>query len=432
MISEELQFVNNSISVFAYEGFNYTISNVPTYTLQTVSNSTGLNPTSLYFTKNGNTSYSFAVSDTSSILTAGTSASFVLSTVSGSSILTSSNTVTINAGRFLDGSGNSLSNNAYVFYKNETIPPIKLVAPSFTLKTPTSIPFLPPGLSFVRDTSSSFFIQGTPSVTVPNSNYQIIGVQQGGSKVVTTKFNMVVSNERLRLDLSGASIINNMQIDTAIEPRVITAIPSLGTSAVRYTFPAFPDGIVVTDNLGNVRSSPFTITSDPSYTFILSGTPTSNAAYAFKNIVNGTPTYTVQAARTVPTPVVDSSQAFSFSFAPTVLFDLCSVPTLYSNVAFDPSSIFFRAQTYFTGSPVAISTIFSPDLRSDLSLVFVPAQSKAYLVGNPVPGTPGSATYTIQAIDANTNTRDYLVVINVVNDSVAFSSPVGDLSLIHI
>jgi len=196
-----LPFSNNAIGVFAYEGFSYTISNPNlTYTLQTVTNSGGFgpSPSPLYFTKNGNNSYTFAVTDLSNNLTAGTTENFVLQSVSGSTILTSSNTVTIGAGRFLDGSGASLSNNAYTFFKNEPITPIRLVAPSFTLKQPTSVPFLPPGLSFVSNASNIYDISGIPLVTVPNSNYQIIGVQNGGSRIVTTKFNMVISNERLQ------------------------------------------------------------------------------------------------------------------------------------------------------------------------------------------------------------------------------------------
>jgi hypothetical protein len=430
-----LPFANNTIQVFAYEGFDYTLSNPnPSLTLQTVSNTPGLDPKEVYFTKNGNTSYKFAVSDTSSTLTAGTTETFTLNVVDGGGVVyRSSNTVSIGPGRFLDASGNSLSNNSYTFYKNEPITPIHLEAPSFRLRTPTANPSLPPGLSFVSNASNIFLISGTPTVTVPNSNYQIIGVQQGGSKVVTTRFNMVVSNERLRLDLSGASIINDMEIGVQIEPRVITAIPPSGTSTVRYTFPAFPDGIVVTDRLGDVKTTPFVIqgSNDPSYTFILSGTPTEAAAYTLKNIVGGTAIGDVQAARTVPTPVVENSQEFSFRFKPTILFDQSTVPQLYTNIAFDPSSIFFRAQTYFT-SNIPITSIFSPDLRSDLSLVFVPSESRAYLKGNPIQSTAGSANYTIRAIDAALNERDYSVLINVVDDSVSFSSPVGDVCLNYI
>jgi hypothetical protein len=436
MISEELAFnPSNAIQVFAYEGFQYTISNPnPTFTLQNVSSvGSGLTPESLYFTKNGNISYIFGVSDASSTLTPSSRPeSFTLTTVSGSAVLTSSNSVTINGGRFLDGCGNSLSNNAYVFYKNEPIPPITLAAPSFTLKTPTSIPALPPGLSFVRDTSSIFKITGTPSVTIPNSNYQIIGTQQGGSKIVTTRFNMVVSNERLRLDLSGEPIINNMQIDTPITPRVITAIPSAGSSQVRYTFPAFPDGIVVTNLSGIVQSTPF-IPTDPSYTFILSGAPTEQAAYAFTRIASGTPEYTVQAARTIPLPIVENAETFSFGFGPTILFDLSGVPPLYTNIAFDPSSIFFRAQTYFT-TDTSITDIFSPDLRSDLSLVFVSNEARAYLKGvtDNKATFAGSGIFTISAIDTGLNTRDFPVLINVLDDAVSFSSPVGDICVNYI
>lgn len=435
MISQELLFIDNTIQVYAYEGFQFTISNpYPTYTLQPVSNSTGLTPTDLYFKKNGNSNYEFTVSDASSILTGGTVESFVLTTVSGTNTSTSSNTVNIGPGRFLDASNTSLSNNAYVFYKNEPITPIVLVAPSFTLKTPTSIPFLPPGLSFVRDSSSIFRITGTPTVTVPNNSYQVIGVQQGGSKIVTTRFNMAISNERVRLNLSGSEIINNMQIGTDISSRVITAIPPAGSSVIRYTFPSFPDGIVVRNLSGLIQTSPFTVsgTTDASYSFVLSGTPTSNAAYALIPLSNGTCNTTVQVTRTVPTPLVQSTQAFEFRFGPTVLFDQSTVPRLYTNIAFDPSSIFFRAQTYFTND-VSITSIFSPDLRSDLSLVFVPSQARAYLKGNPIQSYPDSSTnYTIRAIDANFNQRDYLVTIPVVDETVTFSRPVGDVCVNYI
>ena len=435
MIIQDLSFTNNTLQVYAYEGFQYTISNPnPTFTLQTVSNSSGLDPTSLYFTKVDNSSYIFGVPDTSNNLTAGRKENFVLTTVSGTNIQTSSNIVNVGAGRFLDGCGNSLSNNVYTFYKNEPIPRIQLVAPSFTLKTPTSIPFLPPGLSFVRDSSFAFSISGTPTVTVPNSNYQIIGTQQGGSKVITTRFNMVVSNERLRLNLSGTSTVSGMEIGTAITNRVITAIPPSGSSTVRYTFPSFPDGIVVRDLSGNLRTSPFTIsnTIDASYSFVLSGTPTSNAAYALTALTNGICNATVQAARTVPLPFVENSQAFSFQFAPTILFDQSTVPQLYTNIAFDPSSIFFRAQTYFTGSPIPITNIFSPNLRADLSLLFVPSEGRAYLRGNPVLSLSGTAAYTIRATASGVTTRDLSATISVVDETISFSSPVGDVCVNYI
>ncbi len=425
MISGELPFANNSIQVFAYEGFQYTISNVPGYTLQTISNvPSGLTPAALYFTKVDNSSYVFAVSDASNNLTASSiPETFTLTTVSGTIVLPSSNTVTINAGRFLDGSGLSLSNRSYTFYRNESIPRIQLVAPSFTLKTPTSIPALPPGLSFVRDSSSSFSISGTPLVVVPSSNYQIIGTQSNGSKIVTTRFNMVISNERLRINVSGSPTINNMTIGTPISPRVITAIPPLGTSSIRYTFPALPDGIVVRDVSGIIQPSPFIVlgSNDPSYTFILSGTPTTAAATAFKNAGISSSTVNVQAARLSPS-LIEANQPFDFSFQESVLFDTPTLTQLFAGVPVDPSLNFFRAATYFT-SNVGISNIFSPDLRSDLSLAFVPALSRANLFGTPLTALPNS--YTIRAINSNGISNDILVPMQVFEDSVTFSSPIG-------
>jgi len=420
-----LPFSNNAIGVFAYEGFSYTISNPdPTYTLQTVVNSSGFgpSPSALYFTKNGNLSYTFAITDASTNLTAGTSENFVLQTVSGSSILTSSNTVTINAGRFLDASGASLSNNSYIFFKNEPITRIRLVAP-FTLKPPTSIPSLPPGLSFVSNASNIYDISGTPLVTVPNSNYQIIGVQNGGSRIVTTKFNMVISNERIRLNLDGSANITGMTIGTPIASRTFTAIPPAGSNVVRYTFPTLPDGITARDLLGNVVTSPFTpVFSDASYTMVIGGTPTSNAAYAFRDagVTTDGLSYPVQASRTVPAPLLSNSETLNFKFAETVLFDLSTTQPLYTGVPLVAGQNFFRAATYFT-SNVPITSIFSPDLRSDLSLTFDASLSRANLTGTPI--SAGSASYTIRAINSNNVTRDYITPINVSNDIISFISP---------
>ena len=418
-----LPFSNNVINVYAYEGFSYTISNVSGYTLQTVVNSGGfgLSPSALYFTKNGNLSYTFAVTDASTNLTAGTSENFVLQTVSGSSILTSSNTVTINAGRFLDGSGVSLSNNVYTFYKNEPITRIRLVAPSFKLKQPTSIPSLPPGLSFVSNASNIYDISGTPLVTVPNSNYQIIGVQDGGSRIVTTKFNMVISNERLRLNLDASTNITGMVIGTPIASRTFTVIPPEGSSVVRYTFPTLPDGITARDSFGNVQTSPFT-PLDASYTMVVGGTPTSNAAYAFRDagVTTTGLSYPIQVSRTVPTPLLSNSETLNFKFGETVLFDLSTIQPLYTGVPLVSGQNFFRAATYFNGT-VPITSIFSPDLRSDLSLTFDASFSRANLIGTPT--SAGTASYTIRATNSNGVIRDYVTPITVSNDIVSFISP---------
>lgn len=420
-----LPFSNNTIGVYAYEGFSYTISNPnpSLFTLQTVSNSSGFgpSPSSLYFTKNGNLSYTFAITDASTNLTAGTTENFILQTVSGSSILTSSNTVTINPGRFLVDPNTSLSNNVYTYYKNEANPPIRLVAPSsISLKQPTSIPTLPPGLSFVKYASNIYDITGIPLVTVPNSNYQIIGVEEVGSKVVTTKFNMVISNERLRLNLNGSPIISNMSIGTPIVPRTFTVVPPEGSGSIRYTFPSLPNGITATDSLGNAVTSPFS-PGDLSYTMIIQGTPTLAAAEAFRNAGVGSngATYTIQALRTIPSPLSNSLN-LTFAFGETVLFDTPTLQPLYVGVPLASGQNFFRAATYFT-SNVPITDISSTSLPTGLTIVFDASLSRGNLVGTP--STAGTASYTIRATNSNAILRDFVTPITISNDSVSFVSP---------
>lgn len=421
-MSTTLPFANNNIQVFAYEGFDYVISNPdPLSTLQTVSNSAGLNPSSLYFTKDDNNSYRFTVSDLSMNLTAGSTEQFVLSTTTP---LVSSNTVVVNPGRFLDENGLSLSNRSFTFFKNEPIPRIRIVAPSFELKQPIANPTLPPGVTFVRVDSNRFDISGIPLVTVPNSNYQIIGVQDRGSKVVTTRINFAISNERVRLNVSNP-VISGMQVDTPIIPRILTAIPPVGTAlnGVRYTFPSFPDGIIVTDITGAVRQSPFSPT-DPSYTLIVSGTPTLSAANAFKNA--GAPstgfTFNVLASRIVPSPLVETVQPFQLSFGETVLFDTTVVPPLFVGVPV--SSVFFRAETYFT-SNVGISNITALSLPTGLSLDVDLFSGRANLVGTPTSAQSGN--FIIRAENSNSVARDLVTPITVLSDTVTFSSPT-DLS----
>jgi hypothetical protein len=428
-MSIPLPFSNNAIQVFAYEPFSYVISNpnVGVYTLQNVSNSSGFgaNPSPIYFTKNGNSNITFAISAALNNLTAGTTEAFNVTVTDGSFSLVSSNTVTIGAGRFLDGSGLTLSNSFFTFFKNEPITPIRLIAPSFTLAVPISIPALPPGLSFSSNASNEYRIVGTPLLPITSANYQIIGVQSGGSKIVTTRFNIVVSNERLRVNLTGAPIIGNMNIGTAITSRVITSIPPAATGGqVRYTFPVLPDGIVAKDSGGGVQSSGFT-PSDASYTMIIEGTPTLAAANAFKDAgadSNGLP-YTVTATRFSPLPALSNTVPLTFQFAPAVLFDTPTLTSNYAGVPIDPSANFFVANTYFISNSATsnITNIVSPDLRSDLSLVYVPGSSIARLSGTPI--TAGNTPFTIRATNATGLQREFTVPFIVSNDVVSFEDP---------
>lgn len=419
-MSTDLSFANNSLTTYVYEPFSYTISNPApgTYTL-TTSNSSGIPPG--YIVNNGS---NVVFSTSSNGMTAGTAPVFVVTATAGSTVLTSSNTVTVNAGRFLDASGAGYDRRVFTFYKNEPIPPISLVAP-FAISTPTAVPTLPPGLVYTSNASNNFTITGTPVVTIPQSNYLIIGKATGSNlgKIVTSQFGLSVSNERVLLSLTGSPIVNNMAIDTPISDRVITAAyppyPNGGT--LRYSWSGLPDGISVTDSSGNTQTSPFP-PEDASSTIIITGTPTVTAANAYRdaNITSNVVTFT--ATRTNPLPQISNSEAITFAFGETVLFDTPYVPPLYSGVALDPSATYFRAQTYFQNTGSAISNIFSPDLRSDLSINFVPGTGRGYLFDiSGGPGATGTASYTIRAINSNLTSRDISVPITVSNDTVTIT-----------
>ena len=425
-MSVPLAFGSNAIQVFAYEGFDFTILNSVG---STVSNSSGLNPQSLYFTTDPSGNVQFKVDGSASTLVP---SSFPESFTLTSNGLTSVNTVTINGGRFLDSNDNTLSNNSYTFYRNEKIPSIELRAP-FNVNTPSSIPALPPGLSFVRDTSSVFNISGTPLVVVPNSNYQIIGVQTNGSKVVTTRFNIVVSNERLRMNLSGTPIISGMQIGIPIPTQVITSVPPAGSSTVRYTFPVLPDGIYVQDAFGTIYPSNTTTftppITDPSYTMIIAGTPTLKAAESFRDAGftdNKGRTYTIQGSRIAPLPIVENSIALTFAFQETILFDTPVISSNYTGIPIVSNSNYFGAKTYFTASNAAITNIFSPNLATvdpSLSLVFDASLSRAYLTGTT--SVAGAKNFTVRAVNETLNSNDLAASVTISNDVVSFSSPVG-------
>ena len=418
---------NNALTTFVYEPFSYTISNPApgTYTL-TTSNSPGI--PSGYITNNG-TEVVFSTLSNTMAPTGNLPNVFTVTALDASLniVAVSSNNVSVEAGRFRDLSGNGYTGRSFSFFKNEPIAPIPLIAP-FAIATPTSVPTLPPGLAFVSNASNQYSIAGTPIVTVPQSNYLFIGKGIGSNlgKIVTaSQVGISVSNERLLLNLSGSPVVSPMTVGTPISQRVITAAfpPYPSGGALRYTWSGLPDGIVITDICGNTQPGMF-MPTDASYSLVLKGTPTLAAANAFRDAGVTSNVVTITATRTAPLPQISNSATFVFAFGETVLFDTTNVPRLYVSSTLDASAISFRAQTYF-GSGSAISNIFSPDLRSDLSLNFVPSQGRAYLTGTPQFPT-GTNTYTIRAINSNAISRDLPTSITVSNDVITFV-PVTDI-----
>lgn len=420
-MTTDLSFTSNTIPTFVYEPFSFTISNPDplTYTTFAVSNSPGI-PTS-YFDVNSNRAI-FSIS--SNLMVPGINQQFVITASGPTLITTSSNTVTVGTGRFRNSNGNSLSGSNLTFYKNEPITPIQFRAP-FTISTPTTVPTLPPGLGFTDVSGGAWYnLAGTPTVVVPQTNYLVIGQGTGanlGKIVTSSNLAVTVGNERLLINVSGSPIINEMTVGTDISSRVITAaFPpySGGSKTFTYSWSGLPDGIVVKDNSGNTYSNSFPAT-DPSYTLVLSGAPTVAAANAFRLVGITSNTVNITASRTFPTPTLTSNIPFTFSFNPTVLFNPTVIaPSFYLNAPLDPSANYFSAETAFGSSP--ITQIFSPNLRTDLSINFVSAQGRGYLTGTPI-DTSGTNFYTIRAINAGGLTRDLSQSITVARDAVTFT-----------
>ena len=421
----DLSFGSYSLPVFLYEDFSYVISNAvnPSSIVKPITRSSGL-PAGFF----ADTSSNFTFAGNGASLTAGSTESFsyIVKDGAGNSY-TSSNQVPVGTGRLTDLSGNSVSGKRYEFFKNQPIERIQMKGPFTLCNSVLSVPTLPPGLQFYVS-GSNLDISGTPLVTLPTSNYLIIAKDlSSGSKIVTTSNTFVVSNEQILYDLCGSPIIT-MTVDTPITPRILTArfppYPSGGT--LKYTWQGLPSGLSVFDVCGNdktISNSFGFLTTDPTHAFTISGTPSLAAAYALAAGGNSV-VRTIEGTRVNPLPTIISNIGLTFAFVETVLFTPVTVPTLYTSNVIDPGSIFFYAKTYFSsGAGTAISNIFSPDLRSDLSLVFIPSLSRADLSGTPL--TAGFSDYTIRAINSNGTLRDYTATIAVSNDSISFSSPVG-------
>ena len=313
-----------------------------------------------------------------------------------------------------------MSNTVFTFYKNEPIPPTTFNA-SISLVSPLlTYPALPSGLTLTKTASNQFTLAGTPVTQLPTSNYQIVG--QGSNsdtgKIVTTINSITVNAERIQFNLSGSPIVDHMAIDAPISQRSLYASFPLAVSGnLRYTWDPLPSGIYFGNFAGLSQASGFTPLLDASYTLTLQGTPTLGAAKSFA--AAGLSNYTVYVkALRLTAPNISNSTFYTFQFDPTVLFDDVSIPPYYLNSPLPPNETYFSAKTYF-GSDASISTIFSPDLRSDLSLSFISNMARAYLFGTPS-NTASTATYTIRASNTLGVTRDTTATISVLNSNVSF------------
>lgn len=305
---------------------------------------------------------------------------------------------------------------------------------------PASTPVLPSGLSFARVSGSSnhFVLKGSPQFQSPSNQYLIIGVNSVTNQIVTNNISINVNPARINI-IPSSQIINNMQIDVPITPVTFTSIqPSaLTINYFQYLWDTLPDGLVFTDKNGVIQQNTYkpyvngSTSNDDSLTIILTGTPTSNAAYSFINSGVSTYTMNLSAVQSQPKGVQTNQKAsLSFSFAQTLLFTPVVVPPLY---AFEPltiSNLIIKASAYFpTGNPIVSITCDSLPEGLSLSNAITDVPNYVNLIdysdGVYVSGTPTTLSSNIYTFTASTGdgfTQTLPLTIPILQDVVTFSS----------
>lgn len=354
----------------------------------------------------------------------------VFSVTSGGTTVLYTINVIISPGRFVVP---LLAASSYTLYKNESIAttfgsPIRFQAPgNLRVTAPFTTPALPPGIGFVPVGSSPTLywdLTGTPLTQTPATSYIVYARGSGtdSSKVIAKTIALGTEAERVVSFVTPSSNIS-MTTGSAIATTTLTSrYPASFPGNLRYDWGFLPDGLRFLDNTSNPVTSPF-FPLDASSTMILSGTPTVSAAQYFRALGTSNVVTNVVATRQT-SPAITTTQSFSLTFTPTVLFDSVFIPTLYAGVPLNPSSNVFTANTYFPFSG-GMASITASSLPTGLSLLHTPGDSNAYLTGTPT--VAGSGTYGITATNSNGLTQTLNAPITVAPDVITISGPANDV-----
>lgn len=408
----------SSLSIYKYEPFSYIYEGEGGQSLVFVSATTSIralvtqvDSTIQFQSLSGYT----GVSSTAEALVFRTSPGNVTYTVN----------VTIGAGRFVVPLE---TNPSYSLYVNESISQtygstIEFQAPgTLSITVPTSVPALPPGLSFSSGgptSSQTWYLSGTPLIGSPATSYTIYGRGSTNTSLVISKvITISIGTERVSITAVPSSNVS-LTVGTPItDVRLTTRYPNSFSGNLRYEWSFLPDGLRFVDSGSNTVTSPFS-PSDASSTMILTGTPTGTAAQTFRALGSSNVITTIGATR-LTSPSINSTQPLSLTFGQTVLFDPITVPTLYRNDPIDASSIVFTARTYFP-SGTGIASIAATSLPVGLSLFHTPGDSNAYLTGTPT--VVSSANYSIVATNSNGIATTLSTPITVQNDIITITGP---------
>ena len=356
----------------------------------------------------------------------------VVDLVVGSTIIDSKTIlITVGSGRFFPPA----PNQNFQLYQYENISntfgsniEFLTVAPMTTI---LSSPSLPSGLTF-GGSSNSFFLQGTPTLQVGQSNYQIIGSNSSNGRIITSIISLRVNPQQVRITPS-LSTLTELTVGTEIDPIITTAIQPATSyqNTFRYTWTSLPDGLTFQNINGINVSQPF-MPSDALLTIRLSGSPspnfaslmTSSGENIYQTLLSGTQTDNT-GKQTVGTSL------FNFSLGETVLVTVSQSADLYQSKPLGTTDVLITAGSFF--SSAIIESVTANSLPPGLSLVQYISPTVYRLTGTPtVVNLSGSYTFT--ATNTNGNTGSITASIPVNPDVVTFggSTPANGTAFSYI
>jgi len=432
IITSSPPFAGN-ITLYKYEPFSYAYSLVPGVvglTLSPAASSAEVRT----FTQvaGGARSLNYAGTYNSSYAN---TVNLIVSAVDSSNVTISSlsNAVTVNPGRF-----SNPVNTSFSFYQYEDVSltygsNIAFDTAAFIDNPPGSTPSLPTGLLFasVAGSSNNFVLKGVPQFQTPSNKYLVLGVNSVTNQTVSTRISIVVNPPRIKITPPSLSV-TGMQIGVPIQPVTFTSIQPSALTILKfqYNWDTLPDGLVFQDLNGRTVSQPFSPT-DSNLSIVLTGTPTSNAAYALANSGSVVYTANLYTFQYQPKGVkTDQKAPIRFSFGETILFTNTAIPKLYATQALKRTTLIFRAQSYFPILDPIVSIVVSSlpvGLTIANTITGIPNYVNGYDYNDGVfvsgtPTTVSSDSYLITATSLNGYTGTINLLIPILPDVVSFTS----------
>ena len=405
-----------SLNLFKYEPFTYVFTLNPEsvgLTFQFSRSSSQITPYCSLSTDKLTLTYSGTYLATSSSVL-----NLFIDVMYGTTIVTTTTIrVSIGRGRFFPPASNTL----YDLYQNEPLITTFGSNPVFStvseIDSIVTIPSLPNGISFGSNDSNTWFLQGTPTLSVAQTTYTVFGSNSSNGNIVLTPILIRVNAQQVILTPSSLSL-SNLLVDTPITPvQFVARQPTVPILSFQYTWSLLPDGITFQDLSGSNVPQGY-----GSNTIQIAGSPTLTAAKLLAS--NGLRSYstrlTATQIQTNGTRLTGSS-LITFSFGETVLFADPIIPPLYATEPINDKNVFFSAATFFDGTNAFnIQSITAPSLPPGLFLSSISLSNRVQLLGTPT--TVGTADYSFTAVNSNSVSRTQSFTIPILPDIVSFGS----------